>query len=143
MRFNQATDYAFRTIFYLSRQEPNEIVEAKQIAEKENIPIRFLLKTVRLLTQAGIVNSYRGLKGGYALAKDPKDITLRDIVEAVEGPVLINKCLGDPKECSKDAASWCPVRRALYRVQQAANKELGKYTFNDLIKIYETECKKQ
>ncbi|MBM7854848.1 Rrf2 family protein [Desulfohalotomaculum tongense] len=135
MRFNQATDYAFRIVYYLGKQKPGEIIEARQIAEKENIPIRFLLKTIRSLTKAGIVKSYRGLKGGYTLAKDTRDITLKDVSEAVEGPVKINRCLVNPAECNKNATAWCPIHRALRNVQQATNKELEKYNFFDLIKF--------
>lgn len=134
MKLNQATDYAFRIVLYLSRRKPDEIIEARQISENENIPIRFLLKTIRLLTHADIVKSYRGLKGGYTLAKHPKDITLKDVVEAVEGPVKINKCLIDGKECNKEATSWCPIHKALRNVQFTMNEELGKYNFADLVK---------
>jgi Rrf2 family protein len=134
MKLNQATDYAFRIVLYLSRRKPDEIIEARQIAENENIPIRFLLKTIRLLTHVDIVKSYRGLKGGYKLAKHPKDITLRDVVEAVEGPVKINKCLIDGKGCNKNATSWCPIHKALRDVQITTNNELSKYNFADLVK---------
>ncbi len=128
MRFNQATDYAFRTVLYLARH-PDKIIEAKQIAEQEKIPIRFLLKTVRLLTKAGIIKSYRGVNGGYTLAKNPDSITLRDVVNAVEGPVEVNRCLNNHAECSKDAASWCPIHKALANIQQSINRELDEYTF--------------
>ncbi|MTI80996.1 MAG: Rrf2 family transcriptional regulator [Firmicutes bacterium] len=143
MKFTQATDYAFRIIFYLSQQKPGEIVEARQISERESIPIRFLLKTIRSLSQAGIVKSYRGLKGGYSLAQDPKEITLKDIVEAVEGPVRINKCLLNDKDCNKDATSWCPIHKALRNVQKVTNSELEKYNFCDLININQHRDKEE
>ncbi len=60
MKLNQATDYAFRAVLYLSKLSPGEVVEARIIAEQEHIPMRFMLKILRMLTQAGIVESYRG-----------------------------------------------------------------------------------
>ena len=60
------------------------MVEAKLIAEEENIPMRFLLKILRLLARAGFVESYRGINGGYALTRPPEEITLRDVIEAIE-----------------------------------------------------------
>lgn len=71
MRLNQATDYAFRAVLYLAQLPPGEVVEAQVIARHEGIPMRFLLKILRLLTKAGIIYSYRGVGGGYALARPP------------------------------------------------------------------------
>lgn len=133
MRLNQATDYAFRIIMFLARQKPDKISDARQIAETEKIPIRFLLKTIRLLTHADIVRSYRGIKGGYQLAKHPAQITLKDVVEAVEGPIVVNKCLMNAEDCNKDATGWCPIHRALANVQRVTNEELAKYNFATLI----------
>lgn len=133
MRLNQATDYAFRIVIFLARQKPDKIIDARQISEMEKIPIRFLLKTIRLLTHAGIVRSYRGIKGGYQLAKYPEQITLKDVVEAVEGPIAINKCLVNAEDCNKDATGWCPIHKALANVQKVTNEELAKYNFAELI----------
>lgn len=136
MRLNQATDYAFRIVLFLTRQQPDKITDARRIAEAEQIPIRFLLKTIRFLVQAGIVKSYRGIKGGYQLAKHPAEITLKDVVEAVEGPVIVNKCLMDAKDCNKDATDWCPIHLALANVQRVTNEELARYDFATLIKSH-------
>lgn len=134
MKLNQATDYAFRAILYLSRLPRGEVVEARLIAEEEHIPIRFLLKIFRLLTRAGIVESYRGVSGGYALSRAPKEITIKDVVEAVEGPVRINRCLIDPEECNKRSTSSCPMHRTLFSIQQTLERELEKYDFETLSK---------
>ena len=78
MQLTQATDYAFRTVQHLTAAETGAIVRAQSIAEREEIPLRFLLKIMRSLTQAGIIKSYRGVEGGYALARPPEQITLRN-----------------------------------------------------------------
>lgn len=94
--------------------------------------MRFLLKIFRLLARAGIVESYRGVSGGYALAKRPEEITLKDVVEAVEGPMRINRCLIDPDECNKKQASACPMHRVLFSIQESLAGELEKYDFKTL-----------
>lgn len=132
MRLNQATDYAFRAILYLSGLPRGQVVEAKLIAEEERIPMRFLLKIFRLLTKSGIVESYRGINGGYALARPPEEITMLDVIEAIEGPIRINRCLISPGECNKGASPTCPVHEALYSVQQTLTGRFGSYNFRTL-----------
>lgn len=132
MELNRATDYAFRAVLYLSKLPRGQVVEAKVIAEEEKIPIRFLLKIFRFLTQAGIVESFRGVNGGYTLTQSPRDITLKDVLEAVEGPIYINRCLIAPEECNKRHAVRCSIHKALHSVQQTLNKELESYNFETL-----------
>ena len=134
MKLNQATDYAFRAVYYLSGLPKGQLVEAKVIAETEKIPSRFLLKILRSLTAAGIVESYRGVSGGYTLAKEPKEITMKDVVEAVEGPIELNRCLVDPGECNKNHTARCPLHRALFSIRETLNKELASRSFADLDK---------
>ncbi|HHW42246.1 MAG TPA: Rrf2 family transcriptional regulator [Desulfotomaculum sp.] len=132
MRLNQATDYAFRAVLYLAQLPPGEVVEAQVIAGNQCIPMRFLLKILRLLTKAGIVDSYRGVGGGYALARDPQEITLLDVLTAVEGPVQINRCLVDPAFCNRQATSHCAVHRALESIQDTLVQQFQKYNFAQL-----------
>jgi len=132
MLLNQATDYAFRAVLYLAQLLPGEVVEAQVIAEHECVPMRFLLKILRLLTKADITTSYRGIGGGYALAKAPREITLLDVLEAVEGPVRINRCLIDPDYCSKKGTPYCSIHQSLASIQQAIVREFSKYDFEQL-----------
>lgn len=134
MTLNQATDYALRAVLCLAKQTPGEVVEAQLIAEQEVIPMRFLLKIMPALIKAGIVKSFRGAGGGYALAKDPAGITFLDVVEAVEGPVQINRCLRDYEFCSKKGAPHCQIHRALAGIQENLREELRKRNFADLIR---------
>lgn len=131
MILNQATDYAFRAVYYLSRLPIGEVVEAQRIAVQEHIPMRFLLKIMPSLIKAGIIKSVRGAGGGYALAKKPKDITLLEVVEAIEGPIKINKCLIEPKYCNKQAAPACVIHQTLGDIQATLVEELKKRNFAD------------
>lgn len=117
MQFNQATDYAFRTMLHMGALASGTVVSTQQLAEEEKIPPRFLPKIMRALRQAGLICSYRGVAGGFALAKPADSITLLDIVEAMEGPVAIHRCLGERDACSKRCTSECPVHATLGRLQ--------------------------
>ncbi|MFZ5944873.1 MAG: RrF2 family transcriptional regulator [Bacillota bacterium] len=134
MQLTQATDYAFRAVLYLTRVPSEEFINAQLIAEKEEIPMRFLLKIMRSLIKAGIVKSHRGVGGGYSLNKTPREITLLDVVEAVEGPVVVNRCLISPQYCSKNWSSQCAIHRALFDIQNGLVNQLAKYNFWEIAK---------
>ncbi len=132
MKITQEVDYALRVMLFLSKSKESR-VEARRISEEENIPLRFLLKLLRKLTTADIVKSFRGVKGGYALNMLPENITLRMVVEAVEGELYINKCMENPEYCNLGRRENCLVHKALSRVQKALIKELDSINFKDIM----------
>lgn len=132
MNINQESDYAFRIVLMLSKEGLGNRLDAKFLSEKGNIPLRFLLKLTRKLTQAGIVQSFRGTSGGYSISKDPKDITLKDVVEAIQGPIIINRCIYDSTACSANKTGHCSIHRALGGIQNTLLSELEKINFDML-----------
>ncbi len=98
MRITKETDYALRMMSMLASSEG--ISDAKTIADTAGVPQRFSLKILRKLMSAGLVKSYKGANGGYTLDGTPDKITLKQIVEAIEGPITISQCLSDGFECS-------------------------------------------
>lgn len=133
MNINQATDYGFRAVLYLAQTGHNVWTDAQTISDHEFIPIRFLLKIMPSLIRAGIIRSQRGIGGGYALARDPKNITLLDVVEAVEGPIYLNRCLEDEAYCSKRSAQVCQIHSVLAEIQDILENELDRRNFADLL----------
>ncbi|AJA47682.1 transcriptional regulator, BadM/Rrf2 family [Clostridium pasteurianum DSM 525 = ATCC 6013] len=134
MNITQESDYAIRAVLILSKNKEKDILDAKTICELGSIPLRFLLKLLRKLIKSGIVKSYRGVNGGYSLAKEPIDINLKDIIEAIEGPIAINRCLYDKDSCSAGKGDNCCIHAALYRVQSTMINELEKINFENLRK---------
>lgn len=132
MQLNQATDYAFRVVLHLALLPHGAIVNGQTLAEKENVPQRFLLKIMRSLTAACIIKSYRGVDGGFALAKKAADITLLSVIEAIEGPVAIHRCLAERDACTKFCAHECPVHNALANVQEQLVMSLDSVNFAEL-----------
>ncbi|PKM76910.1 MAG: Rrf2 family transcriptional regulator [Firmicutes bacterium HGW-Firmicutes-15] len=132
MNINQASDYGFRAVLYLA-QAGTKVVEAQTIAQNEVVPMRYLLKIMPSLIKAGIVRSQRGVGGGYALARDPRDITLLDVIEAIEGPIRLNRCLLDEGYCSKQGPPDCKIHQALADIQQKLDSDLSSYNFADFL----------
>lgn len=133
MRITQEADYAIRIVLFLSILGKSKKTEAQVISDAENIPDRFTLKILRKLNQAQITKSFRGVNGGYILIKCPDEISLKDIVEAIDGKIAINKCLIDGSNCNLNRASYCSVHKALENVQNTISNELEKVKFSDLI----------
>ncbi|MEN6348604.1 MAG: Rrf2 family transcriptional regulator [Syntrophomonas sp.] len=133
MNINLATDYSFRAVLFLAQQPRGEVVEAQTIARQQAVPIRYLLKIMPSLIKAGIVKSQRGIGGGYMLARDPREITLLDVVEAIEGPIRLNRCLEEDNYCSKEGPPECEIHQALAAIQQKLNREFKSYNFADFL----------
>lgn len=133
MKITQESDYGFRVVLYLSNLGYGKKIEAKNIAKDQNVPLRFLLKLLRKLTQSGIVKSYRGVNGGYALNRTPENITLKNIIEAIDGPIYLNRCLYDPEHCNANRKGHCGIHNALSRVQNTLIKELESINFKDIM----------
>ena len=119
MKITREADYALRIIAMLA--DENRQIEAKAIAEKNDIPYRFTLKILRKIVQAGIIKSYRGVNGGYVLNKKPSEITLKVVIETIDGKIAINKCMENPESCKNNGI--CKVQRKLYKVQKVLADE--------------------
>ena len=132
VQLNQATDYAFRVVLFLSGLPQGEVAKGVVIAEIQNIPPRFLQKIMHRLTSAGLIIAYRGAGGGFCLTKPPEEITLYDVILAMEGPLALHRCLADRNVCI-GAGGECPVHRALAAVQDSLVVNLTKVTFAQLL----------
>lgn len=134
MRISQEADYAIRVVLYLSELGYGEIAGAKSIADHEAISLRFLLKLLRKLIKSGIIRSLRGIKGGYVLAKPPEKINLKEVIEAIDGPICLNRCLDDPEFCNKHYTPHCKAHKVLNSVNQKLVAELERTDFLSILK---------
>jgi Rrf2 family protein len=136
MRITVESGCAVRIILFLSLRGVGEKTGAKMISENENIPIRFTLKILRKLKIAGFVCSFRGQSGGYALLKEPTDVSLKDVIEVIDGPIVMNKCLGNGGVCDLNRSNVCPVHYYLGNVQSEVSQKLKAITFQMLVDKY-------
>ncbi|ACD94963.1 RrF2 family transcriptional regulator [Trichlorobacter lovleyi] len=130
MELTRKGDYAIRGIIYLASQPPNKISLLSEIAVAVDVPQTFLAKIFQQFSKTGIVKSFRGTGGGFLLAGPPESITLLQVVEAVEGPILPNRCVLKPGECERDAS--CTVHPVWRQVQQQVRSILAGITLKDL-----------
>ena len=100
MQVSRKVDYALRAAIYLAYQSDRRPCSVSEIAACEGIPKKFLEKIIQDLIHHGLVRSTRGAQGGYALARPPEQVTFKQVIEAIEGPVSLNVCVGDAGETS-------------------------------------------
>ena len=98
MRITLESDYALRIISILA--ECNDVIDANTLAERTSVTSRFTLKILHKLVQGNLVLSYKGAKGGYKLKVSPDKITLKNVIELIDGPIAIARCLGNGETCS-------------------------------------------
>ena len=118
MQITRQADYAVRAVYYLTTLGAESRASTSQIAEEQRIPPSFLAKIISQLSVAGLLHTSRGARGGVSLAKNPDDIALLDVVEAIDGPILLNECVTDAGACtfSSDCpmqSIWCDAQKDL------------------------------
>jgi Rrf2 family protein len=131
MRITMACDYAVRTILYLAMKESAGSVTLNEISVEQDIPKSFLNKVIQKLISGGLVISRKGRSGGYSLACDPKDITLRNVLEASEGQINLSRCLISDGICKRDV--YCSVHVVWAEIQRSFIKTLDSYNIEYLV----------
>lgn len=105
IQISRKCEYALRAMIYIAGLDGGDLYTAKQVSGSERIPLKFLEKILQALVGNGLLKVSYGPRGGYRLAKNPEDITFRDVIEAVEGPMRLNLCVGDDPECKHNDCS--------------------------------------
>jgi Rrf2 family iron-sulfur cluster assembly transcriptional regulator len=123
-------DYAIRGMVYLASQLPGRVVLVSEIARAMDVPPLFLAKIFQQFTKLGLVKSFRGSGGGFLLGRSPEEITLCEIVEAVEGPIMPNRCVMSSGTCSRDKV--CTIHPVWKKIQANVRETLGAVTLKDL-----------
>lgn len=122
-------DYAVRIIDFMAQSQKR--TDAKTIADSTGVTLRFALKILRKLVNARLITSYKGAQGGYELAKKPENTTLREVIEAIDGPYYISRCAGSTEySCSHPNESCCRFQKTFYDISTLVKNELEKQTFS-------------
>ena len=130
MELTRKGEYAIRGIVYLAQQPPGTISLVSEIAEAVKVPQTFLAKIFQSFAKLGLINSYRGTGGGFTLGRQADRISLREIVEAVEGPIVPNRCLISTDAC--DRSDFCTVHPVWKDVQGKVVEILEQVSLADL-----------
>jgi len=131
MEISRRTDYGVRVILDLAQLPQNEIASTQEIAGRQTIPAPFLAKIISQLSMSGLVDTHRGAGGGVSLALPPAEISLLQVVEALDGPVRLNRCLIQPGSCPRD--EFCPVHPIWVQAQEQLADLLSRTTFDKLL----------
>jgi Rrf2 family iron-sulfur cluster assembly transcriptional regulator len=127
---SKSCDYGIRAALYVALQEPGEFVSIKKIAEDLNISFHFLTKILQQLTKKHILTSYRGPNGGVTLSKKATTITLEEIVIAIDGDNLFQKCILGLSQCQENAQ--CPIHGQWKKIRKEIRNLFGSTTLSML-----------
>ncbi len=130
MQITRQADYAVRAVLHLARNGETRTATSV-IAEEQKIPPSFLAKIISQLSIAGLLHTSRGARGGVTLARDPREITLLEVIEAIDGPIQLNECVGETGVCTFDAN--CPLRPVWCEAQEELVGRLKGTNFADML----------
>ena len=130
IRIARHTDYGVRLVLHLACLPPDAQVSIGEVAEQRLLPIPFVRRMVGRLVKAGILSTSRGSGGGIKLARPASQISMGDVVRAMEGKLALNHCVSHPRTCP--FSDGCPVQVAWTRISQALEQELDATRFDAL-----------
>lgn len=130
MELTRKGEYAIRGIVYLATQPIDQVCLLSDIAAAVDVPQTFLAKIFQQFSKIGLVRSYRGTGGGFILGRAPEKITLLEVVEAVEGPIIPNRCVTSEGEC--DRSNTCNVHPVWINVKDQVKGILANVSLKDL-----------
>jgi len=124
------TDYAARLMVHLSKHYGNGPISTRTAAAEEQVPYQLACKLMQKLNNAKLVRSCMGPKGGFVLGAEPSKISLLEVVEAIQGPISINRCVLNEDACSRETI--CAVREKLADIQKNMTSGLAAITLDEL-----------
>jgi Rrf2 family protein len=133
LRLSKKADYALMAMKHLAvrgDRTSDGSSSAREIAEQYDIPIELMAKVLQRLVRRGLLMSHQGTRGGYRLARGPAQISVADVIQAIEGPVTVTACSTDEGQCEQ--FSKCNVRDPLFRVRDRILAALGECTIAEL-----------
>ena len=137
MMFSTKAEYGVRVMAHLARHDGDDPISLGTIADAEGLPLAYLEHLVQRLRKAGLVESRRGAHGGYTLARPAADITMAEVVAALEGDIAPIECITADADgaliCAREGAAPCPTKLLWTRVQGSIVRTLNEMTLDDLV----------
>lgn len=131
LRLTKKADYGLMALKFLAEHADASALSAKDIAEAYHIPQQLLAKILQRLAKAGLVKSHAGMNGGYALARDPRRISVYEVIYAIDGPLFITSCFTHEVNC--DLTNSCTIQEPLARVNETISSVLKNIHISDLV----------
>jgi len=130
MGINRATEYSIRALVYMAMNSNIEVITKSELCKTQGVTPGFLTKIMQPLIKTGVVKSFRGAKGGFQLAKDPKEITLYEILKCIDNITIFNDCLTEDGACNRDQT--CFMHKIWEEAMENAKDVLKKYTLSEV-----------
>ena len=137
MILTRSADYALRALIHLAECPEGKAERLESIVRAQHVPSALLSKILQTLVRGGFVRSQKGYGGGYILVSDPNKLTLREVIELIDGPLTVFECLVDEGFC--DLCSGCSLRSKFQELQDAMLGILGKSTIADCLPAPQTK----
>jgi len=131
MHLSQAAELAVRGVRVLVKKGDDRPIPMDVICEDADLPKQYLIKIFAMLAKADLVSPVRGKGGGYRLARSARDISILDVIEAVEGPVTLNLCQHTPPQCDHED---CPIRPVWAELRETLRDKLSKVSLADTVR---------
>jgi Rrf2 family protein len=135
------TDYALRLMVCLAKEYGNGALPTRTLAENEDVSYQLACKLMQQLHAAGLVESSMGPKGGFRLSREPAAISILEVIEAIQGPLRLNRCLLSDAACPRQDS--CPVRVKIGELQDRMDAYLGGVTLGELAETRGAKRKKR
>lgn len=138
LKFSKKVDYALMALQHIASVQFGElhrvrVINTKEIAEEYKIPVELLAKVLQVLAKTGLIESQNGPKGGYLLAREARQITIAQVIGAIEGPIGITDCYHDKEASSCSQHEHCNIRTPLLKVQDSIYQLLNNMTIEDMM----------
>ncbi|MBO0910719.1 MAG: SUF system Fe-S cluster assembly regulator [Acidobacteria bacterium] len=133
IRLSKLTDYGLVLMGYVAKSGEPTLRTARDLAAQSGLPLPTVSKLLKLLLQSGFLVSHRGIKGGYSLAREARDISVAEVISALEGPIGLTECTGVDASVVCDLEPSCPIKRNQQMISQVVRGALEKLSLADLI----------
>ena len=130
LRLSKKADYALMAMKHLALNGGGASTCAREIAEQYDIPIELMAKVLQRLVRQGLLQSTQGTRGGYALSRPSKSISVADVIQAIDGPFTVTACSSDKNDC--DQYSKCSIRDPLWQIKERIVDALGTVTIAEM-----------
>ena len=130
MKLSTRGKYGLYAMYYLAEHK-DEGPQSLQSISSTGVPTPYLEQLLGNLRRAGLIHSVRGAQGGYQIARPPGEITILDVIDAMEGPLELSECMTDEGHC--DRSCQCPVRRVWQKLTDSINRELADVTLDEML----------
>lgn len=130
-RLSKGTDYGIRILAHLAKDDVGTTHNAREVAEDLQLPVPMASKVMKSLARAGVLESHRGVKGGFSLSRPPSELSVADMIAALEGPVAMTECQMGVSSCQHEGV--CSVQEPWSVINRSVQNTLSMITLSDLI----------